>query len=765
MAMRTVVWGCGLAYLRIASTLSRLAEKGQIELVAFTARSLPKCGFIDGVPIVACDEVGGLDFDLLIACSETEFDDVVRDACENLGVPQEKVIPSRIFELPNIDLDDYMELKRSSVSIISDLCWGGLTYKLLGLPCLSPFRNLFIWDSDYLRLLVDLKHYCVEGELEYLEQRTDDSGEEYPVMLLGGDVKLHFNHVKTPEEAVEQWERRRNRINWDNLFLEMHTENPCIERDFDRLAKDVKHVCFVSYESALSHSVFMPSAGSSEPLYDWVNGTVMRHSKAFLLNPIPLLLGRDDFRRYSLWNSEERKSMAPRETPKTSVVIPVYNTKEYLPACLDSVLAQTQQDIEIILIDDGSTDGSLDIENAYAARDPRVRVFQQPNLRQGTARNRGLAEARGEYVYFMDSDDIIVPEHFETCYRICKWSNLDFVTFDSAGFVDDPDVERPDLFQEMCDRSADVTSELMDGPTFWGKYFNKGMTPFLCWLEYFDRSFLLENDLRFAEGIYFEDNDWIGRVYMAARRMQYVPLKLHRYRERPGSNVHAGFTPVLADSCFDVHRILCELACRQSDAGKLRVLQDVSTVKDIRFRQFAELEPSEELRARVLASAEEMRTGCLDVALPYEVRIMHLMALLSLAKGVRAWPDTPLSVSRDLVVSTLFGAFPNQREAPRLGIYGTGKICQAFLGVLDCTQRTCIFFETQAAPGQTFKGEPVYSIDEAVRLNLDALVIASTKYAGEMREKAQRVLGDSMALFAVPRAVLTIEDLRLAEGL
>lgn len=185
MAMRTVVWGCGLAYLRIASTLSRLAEKGQIELVAFTARSLPKCGFIDGVPIVARDEVGDLDFDLLIACSETEFDDVVRDACENLGVPQEKVIPSRIFELPNIDLDDYMELKRSSVSIISDLCWGGLTYKLLGLPCLSPFRNLFIWDSDYLRLLADLKHYCVEGELEYLEQRTDDSGEEYPVMLLG----------------------------------------------------------------------------------------------------------------------------------------------------------------------------------------------------------------------------------------------------------------------------------------------------------------------------------------------------------------------------------------------------------------------------------------------------------------------------------------------------------------------------------------------------------------------------------------------------
>ena len=442
--------------------------------------------------------------------------------------------------------------------------------------------------------------------------------------------------------------------------------------------------------------------------------------------------------------------------PKTSVVIPVYNTEDYLPACLDSVLAQTQREIEVILVDDGSTDGSLEIEHVYAAADPRVRVIQQPNLRQGTARNRGLAIARGEYVYFMDSDDLLLPDCFETCYRICRHNNLDFVTFDSAGFLDDPSIERPDLFPEMRDRSKDVTCEVIDGPTFWERYFTKGMTPFLCWLEYFDRSFLLENDLRFVEGIYFEDNDWIARVFIAAQRMQYLPRKLHRYRDRPGSNVHAGFTHVLADSCFDVHTILCDLAQTESNPARLRVLKDVSTVKDIRFRQFAELEPTDELREKAHVSAQAMRENCLDSTLSAEVKMMHLMALASLAQGVSTWPDVSVPFDRDLVVSMLLEGFSDEREVSRLGIYGTGKACQAFLRFFDATKYTCMFLETSVESGQTFQGEPVYAIDEAAGLALDAIVVTSAKYADEMRANVKRVMGDGVPVYVVPREVLRI---------
>ena len=162
---------------------------------------------------------------------------------------------------------------------------------------------------------------------------------------------------------------------------------------------------------------------------------------------------------------------------KTSVIIPVYNTEEWLPACLDSVLAQTQSEIEVILVDDGSTDRSLDIERTYAQRDARVRVLLQQNLRQGTARNRGLAEARGEFVYFMDSDDLIVPELFEVCYRACTEDDLDFVTFDTAGFRDDPEIEQPELFSEVRDRSGIVGADIVDGVSFWTAYHNRGALP------------------------------------------------------------------------------------------------------------------------------------------------------------------------------------------------------------------------------------------------------------------------------------------------
>ena len=90
-----------------------------------------------------------------------------------------------------------------------------------------------------------------------------------------------------------------------------------------------------------------------------------------------------------------------------SVIIPVYNVESYLRQCLDSVVNQTFEDIEIICVDDGSTDGSLDILNKYASSDNRFKIISQPNQGLGTARNNGLKLACGNYIYFLDSDDYI----------------------------------------------------------------------------------------------------------------------------------------------------------------------------------------------------------------------------------------------------------------------------------------------------------------------------------------------------------------------
>lgn len=96
-----------------------------------------------------------------------------------------------------------------------------------------------------------------------------------------------------------------------------------------------------------------------------------------------------------------------------SVILPVYNTAAYLPACLDSVLAQTYRDIEVILVDDGSTDGSTDVCDDYACRDARITVLHQENGGPSAARNRGLEIAKGEYIAFIDSDDVVHQQYLE----------------------------------------------------------------------------------------------------------------------------------------------------------------------------------------------------------------------------------------------------------------------------------------------------------------------------------------------------------------
>ena len=99
--------------------------------------------------------------------------------------------------------------------------------------------------------------------------------------------------------------------------------------------------------------------------------------------------------------------------PKVSVIIPVYNTEKYVRQAVVSICRQTLKDLEIIIVNDGSTDGSMTILEELAAQDERIKLFSQENQGQSTARNRGLHHAIGEYIYFMDSDDLLESDTFE----------------------------------------------------------------------------------------------------------------------------------------------------------------------------------------------------------------------------------------------------------------------------------------------------------------------------------------------------------------
>lgn len=115
------------------------------------------------------------------------------------------------------------------------------------------------------------------------------------------------------------------------------------------------------------------------------------------------------------------------KNPKISVIIPAYKTAQYIPACLNSVLAQTMQDIEIICINDGSPDNALEIFKEYTKRDNRIRVIDQKNQGICVARNKAVASARGEYIFPLDSDDIIAPNCLEFLYKTIKTKNCSVV--------------------------------------------------------------------------------------------------------------------------------------------------------------------------------------------------------------------------------------------------------------------------------------------------------------------------------------------------
>ncbi|HJD96893.1 glycosyltransferase, partial [Mailhella massiliensis] len=126
--------------------------------------------------------------------------------------------------------------------------------------------------------------------------------------------------------------------------------------------------------------------------------------------------------------------------PFLSVIIPVYNVEKYLARCLDSVLAQSFSDMEIICVDDGSTDSSPDILRAYAARDARIRLIHQKNRGIAAARNAGLDAAAGRYVAFVDSDDAVTPDIYKSIFSHCP-EEAEGICF-SAEEVSEPDAEK-----------------------------------------------------------------------------------------------------------------------------------------------------------------------------------------------------------------------------------------------------------------------------------------------------------------------------------
>jgi glycosyltransferase involved in cell wall biosynthesis len=224
-----------------------------------------------------------------------------------------------------------------------------------------------------------------------------------------------------------------------------------------------------------------------------------------------------------------------RNTPKASVIIPVYNVEQYLAECLDSAVGQTLKDIEIICVNDGSTDGSRAVLERYAQADPRVIIVNKENGGPSSARNAGLDAASGKYISFLDSDDFQEPELLELCYAKAEQASLDIVFFDAQSFFENGDLhERFAVYDGLYIRKG-TYDDTYDGLSLFDTLRAQGDYRESPCLSLYRRDFLKEANLRFAEGIIHEDDLFTFSSLLKAHRIQHVPRVLYRRRIRNGS--------------------------------------------------------------------------------------------------------------------------------------------------------------------------------------------------------------------------------------
>jgi len=209
-----------------------------------------------------------------------------------------------------------------------------------------------------------------------------------------------------------------------------------------------------------------------------------------------------------------------------SFIVPVYNVEKYLRECLDSVLSQTYTGYEVICINDGSTDGSLTILEEYAEQNERIKIITQENQGLSAARNKGIREASGDYIFFLDSDDWIEPNALEILAQ--KQRGEDLVCFNGRRVFEDGRTEEPD---------SGIEETQMTGWEYYNKY---ALLPrkfhFVCSvLRLYCREYILKNNLFFEEGIYHEDNLFTPLAYYYAQTVKVIPDCLYVYRIRKGS--------------------------------------------------------------------------------------------------------------------------------------------------------------------------------------------------------------------------------------
>ena len=246
--------------------------------------------------------------------------------------------------------------------------------------------------------------------------------------------------------------------------------------------------------------------------------------------------------------------------PKISIIVPVYKVEKYLHKCIDSILSQTFKDFELILVDDGSPDNCGKICDEYAKRDNRIVVVHKENGGLGSARNRGIDIARGDYIGFVDSDDWIEIDMYEVLYNICDTYDCDIANCSSI-------IHFKDRTQINGGHKLTIhTREEAMKTMLEGKLYDE-----VVWTKLIKRELL--DELRFNENIIYEDTDFTYKVIDKADSIGCIGEAKYNYIKREGSTMDKAIKNISIDAAIIYNEMYEFFSMRYPDLKEVVLLK------------------------------------------------------------------------------------------------------------------------------------------------------------------------------------------------
>ena len=447
-----------------------------------------------------------------------------------------------------------------------------------------------------------------------------------------------------------------------------------------------------------------------------------------------------------------------------SIIIPVFNVESYIKESIESCIEQTLPDVEIVIINDGSTDSSDEIIREYTNKFPNIKYKTIEHGGLSVARNNGIQIASGRYLLFLDADDYISTDACEKLFNQAEKDNLDFITFDAEVFSDDNSVNLY-LKYFSYDRFGILKNTITTGKDFLKIYKDTGGVRVNACLSFVRRNLIIEHCIKFPEGLFYEDNVFFLQCMIYAKKISYNGNKFYKRRVRENSIMTQTITLKHLLDAYIINLKLIEALYNYIHIGNvdddeiyfwldyiightiLGILnkQPKSLLAALYRNYFSQIK-------NIIAQCVSRVIEVLDYTNPMLENISILDRYIeAITEYARLVPSDVINIFKNYkteILKSKISIIPFQNSELRIGIYGSGPHSDFVLNLyknLIGEIKAQIFYidSTAKSYDQKHNDIEVVNVSDVNFSNVDALIILSYKFENEMKENVLKNLSFS----------------------